>query len=149
MEIVRAIRNARSEYTVKPGQAIAAAFAAGDQEALLREQAETLCSLARLDPDQVSIAGRLDAPAQALTLVTGAVTTYLPMSGLVDLNAEQGRLRKELAETEAQIARSQSLLAGPFAQRAPADVVQRERDKQADLHARGERLRARLAALAA
>ncbi|PKO20677.1 MAG: hypothetical protein CVU38_18815 [Chloroflexi bacterium HGW-Chloroflexi-1] len=147
MGIVRAIRNARSEYNVKPGQAIAATFAAGDQVVLLREQADALCSLARLDPARLIIADRLEAPAQALTLVTGAVTTYLPMSGLVDLDAERERLRKELAETEAQIARSQGLLAGPFAQRAPADVVQREREKQADIQARAERLQARLADL--
>ncbi len=33
MDIVRAIRNARAEYDVKPGQAIAATIAAGDSRA--------------------------------------------------------------------------------------------------------------------
>jgi len=52
-----------------------------------------------------------------------------------------------LAEADAQIARSEQLLAGPFVQRAPANVVQRERDKQAELRARAARLRGRLADL--
>jgi valyl-tRNA synthetase len=115
---------------------------------LLRDQAETICSLARVDPQRLTIAGQLTAPPQSLTLVTGAVTTYLPLAGLVDLEAERARLAAELTETEAQISRSESLLAGPFAQRAPANVVQRERDKQTGLRERAARLAQRLTDLA-
>jgi valyl-tRNA synthetase len=147
MDIIRAIRNARAEYNVQPGQGIPAAISAGDKEALIRDQAETICTLARIDPARLTIGGHLAAPSQALTLVTGAVSTYLPLAGLVDLAAERTRLGKELVETEAQITRSEQLLAGPFAERAPANVVQREREKQADLRTRAERLRHRLADL--
>jgi len=59
------------------------------------------------------------------------------------------RLGKELADTESQIVRGRNLLDGPFAQRAPTNVVQRERDKLAELEARGARLRERLAELSA
>ena len=148
MDIIRAIRNARAEYNVQPGQGIPAAISAGDKEALIRDQADTICTLARIDPARLTIAAHLDAPSQALTLVTGAVSTYLPLAGLIDLAAERARLGKELADTEAQIARSEQLLAGPFAERAPANVVQREREKQADLRTRADRLRDRLADLA-
>jgi len=79
--------------------------------------------------------------------VAGNVTTYLPLSGLVDLAAEVQKLGKELAETEAQIERSLGLLSGPFAQKAPAAVVQRERDKLAELQERAGSLRKRLADL--
>jgi valyl-tRNA synthetase len=65
----------------------------------------------------------------------------------VDFEAERGRLARELAETEAQITRTEGLLQGPFAQRAPATVVQRERDKLGELEGRSARLRARLAEL--
>ena len=144
MDIIRAIRNARSEYNVQPGQTIAAAIAAGERQSLLLDQAETICVLARVDPARLTIAAHLEAPAQSITLVTGTVSTYLPLAGLVDLAAERGRLAAELKETEGQITRSEQLLAGPFAQRAPANVVQRERDKQAELCARAARLRDRL-----
>jgi valyl-tRNA synthetase len=82
-----------------------------------------------------------------LTLVTGLVTTYLPLADLVDFEAERKRLAKELADTEAQIGRTQGLLQGPFAQRAPANVVQRERDKLGEMEGRAARLRERLADL--
>jgi valyl-tRNA synthetase len=147
MDIIRSIRNARAEYNVQPGQSIPAAISAGDKEALIRDQAETICTLARIDPARLTIAAHLDAPSQALTLVTGALSTYLPLAGLIDLVAERTRLGKELADTEAQVARSEQLLAGPFAERAPANVVLREREKQAELRNRADRLRNRLADL--
>jgi valyl-tRNA synthetase len=147
MDVIRAIRNARAEYSVPAGQLIAAAITAGGKAALIRDQSEVICALARVDPARLTIAGHLDAPAHALTLVTGAVSTYLPLAGLVDLAAERTRLSKEVADIEAQIVRSEQLLAGPFAVRAPANVVQREREKQADLRERAERLRERLADL--
>jgi len=147
MEIIRAVRNARAEYDVKPGQQIAAHISAGTHEALVRDHADILCALARLDPARLTIAEQLPAPAKALTLVTGGVTTYLPLADLVDFDAERKRLEKDLAETQAQIARSQNLLAGPFAQKAPAAVVEKERAKLAELLTRAERLRTRLGEL--
>jgi valyl-tRNA synthetase len=148
MSIVRAIRNARADYDVKPGHGIPAMISAGEREGLLRDQAEVLCALARLDPAQFTVAYHLDAPAKALTLVAGNVATYLPLSGLVDLAAEKQKLSRELGETETQIERGRELLAGPFAQRAPAAVVQREQDKLAALLERAASLRKRLADLA-
>ncbi len=144
MDMVRAIRNARAEYDVKAGQPIQATIVAANQVSLLQTQADILCTLARLDPGRLTVATHAEAPDKALTLVTGPVTTYLPLADLVDLDAERTRLRKELADAEAQIARSESLLSGPFAQKAPAAVVQREHDKLAELGSRVDRLRSRL-----
>ena len=56
MDIIRAIRNARAEYNVQPGQGIPAAISAGDKEALIRDQADTICALARIDPARLTIA---------------------------------------------------------------------------------------------
>ena len=147
MDMVRAIRNARAEYDVKAGQPIQAVIVAADQVSLLQTQADILCTLARLDPTRLTVAAHAEAPDKALTLVTGPVTTYLPLADLVDLDAERTRLSKELADAEAQIARSEGLLGGPFAQKAPAAVVQRDRDKLGELGSRVDRLRSRLADL--
>jgi valyl-tRNA synthetase len=79
--------------------------------------------------------------------VSGGVTTYLPLSDLVDLAAERARLTRELAETENQITRSDALLQGPFAQRAPANVVAGEQEKREQFVQRAARLRERLSGL--
>jgi valyl-tRNA synthetase len=147
MELIRGIRNARAESGVQPGRKITAVIAAGDQLKMLQSQRDLLVWLARLDPETLTIERALEAPEQAVTLAFGAVTCYLPLAGMVDLAEERARLGRELAELNEQIKRSEDLLAGPFAERAPAHIVQRERDKLAELRATRETVSQQLAAL--
>jgi len=144
MALIRSIRNRRAEYDVTPGKRIPALIAAGDAARWLDEQRSVLCALAKLDPDQLAIQPTIQPPAQAATIVVGETICYLPLAALVDLEAERARLARELAGVEARIARSESLLAGEFAQKAPAHVVQRERDKLADLQTEQAKLKERM-----
>jgi len=144
MELIRSVRNVRAEYNVEPGRRIPALFAAGPWAGLLRQQRAILASLAKLDPEGLVIEAEMEPPDQAATVVVGDVVGYLPLAGLVDLEAERARLSKELADVEARIARSEGLLAGEFARKAPPHIVQRERDKLADLEATRRQLQERL-----
>jgi len=149
IEVIRGIRNARAEYNVEPGRRIPAVIAAGDKVALLQEQRLLLTTLAHLDDSQLILVPALEEkPRQAATVVVGAVEIYLPLAGLVDLEAERARLSKAIARVEAEIARSEGLLNNEkFMSRAPADVVQRERNKLVELREEHTRLAQRLAML--
>jgi valyl-tRNA synthetase len=57
-------------------------------------------------------------------------------------------LEKELANLEQQIKRVNGLLNSPFAQKAPEAVVQKERDKLAQLNASHTEVKERLASTA-
>ena len=131
-EIVRAVRNLRSEKKVAPGKRIPVMIAAGDQFPVLQGQAASIQSLATIDAAQFQLAAQLaEKPQNAVTLVVSGVEIYLPLAGLVDTAAEHTRLSKELAEIESQIERLAALVDGPFGQRAPAAVVDKERQKLA------------------
>jgi valyl-tRNA synthetase len=149
MDAIRAIRNARAEYNVEPARRIVAQVAAGEKSDLFSAQRDVLVELARLDPNSLRIAqSLLDEPEQALTLVIGGVEIYLPLAGMVDLDAERARLAKELARIEDGVARSQKLLSNEgFTAKAPAEVVQKEQDKLSGLEDQAEKLRDRLEAL--
>jgi valyl-tRNA synthetase len=150
MDLVRAIRNARAEHDVKAGHRIAAVIAGGDQAELLRQQAPIIAALAHVDPARLQIESTLEEkPERAVALVVGAVECYLPLAGLVDIDAERARLTKELDDVAAQIARLEKLLANEgFLTKAPAHVVDGERTRLADLQERQVRLQARLDELA-
>ena len=135
MELIRGIRNARAESQVQPGKRITAEIAGSGHTEMLKQESQVLIRLARLDAETLCIEPDMEAPDQAAMLAFGDVTCYLPLAGMVDLEEERGRLQSELENLEQQIARSEGLLNGPFAQRAPENVVQRERDKLADLQA--------------
>jgi valyl-tRNA synthetase len=138
MELIRGIRNARAESGVEPGRRITALMAAGKHAGMLAEQRELLAWLARLDGETLAIERSLPAPEGAVTLALGEVSCYLPLAGMVDLAEERGRLQRELAELDAQIERSEGLLAGPFAARAPEAIVARERARLGELRATRE-----------
>jgi valyl-tRNA synthetase len=130
MDVVRAIRNLRAEKQVKPGHKIAATVSAGKHTSTLQSQAAALAALSNVRADALTIVESLDAkPEGSTALVVGSIEIYLPLSELVDVEEERGRLKADLAEIEGQIARLENLLSSPFAEKAPADVVQKEREK--------------------
>jgi valyl-tRNA synthetase len=147
-ELVRRIRNARAEHGVEASRYIPALIAAGEKLALVESQRPILAALARLDKDELTIAAGATPPAQAITLALGSLTAYLPLAGMVDLAAERTRLEKEEGELLQQIERLTALLNGPFAEKAPAAVVQKEREKLTGLEAGQREIRERLDALA-
>jgi len=148
MELVRAIRNARAEKSVEPKRRIAAVVNAGDALDLLSGQRDVLAAMARLDLAQLEISRTLSvAPAESVPLVVGGVEAFLPLAGLVDRTVEADRLKRELAEVTAQIDRLQALLAGPFADRAPAEIVAKERERMVSLQASQAKLEAQRKAL--
>jgi valyl-tRNA synthetase len=148
MEIVRAIRNLRAEKNVPPGRRIPAILVGGDRAGFLQEQAATIAALAQLEAQTLEIvASRPEKTEDQVALVVGPVEIYLPLGGLVDITAERARLEKELQEAESQVRRLEGLLAGPFAEKAPPQVVQKERDKLAGYRDTLERLKIQLESL--
>lgn len=146
-ELVRQIRAVRAENGVEPSKFVVATIAAGDKAGFYESQRSVLAFLARLDEEQLVIAADAAAPDNALTIALGDVACYLPLAGLVDLGKERERLDKEIGNLAQQIERVSKLLASPFAQKAPEAVVQKERDKLAELRATHQELGERLAAL--
>jgi valyl-tRNA synthetase len=148
MELIRGIRNARATQQVAAGQSIPATITTDDNDkiALLADNLDWLAPLARLDANQLTIQ-QTSKPANqqthpTTTVTAGSFTCYLPM---MDRTAERERMEKELERLTERIARSKALLAGEFSQRAPAEVVARERAKLADLSRQRAEIQARLA----
>jgi valyl-tRNA synthetase len=160
MDIITGIRNARAEAirdapeSVKKemtGRRIEAYIAGGSRAAMLRQEADTIVRLARLDPDRFHIEESLSPeqkPGRAVTLVVGEAEVLLPMAGLVDLGSERKRLQAEADAAAAEIERTRNTLSNEqFVSRAPQQVVQRERDKLAAAQERLAKLNERLASL--
>jgi valyl-tRNA synthetase len=144
-EIVRAIRNLRNEKNVVPGKRLAAIFSSGDRFELLDQQSAVIASLAALDQSQVSNHQSLqDKPRDSISLVVGSVEIYIPLAGMVDLAEEKTRLEKELKEAVSHIERLEKLLASDFANKAPAALVQKERDKLAGYRDTAGKIKAQL-----
>ena len=142
MDAIRAIRNARAERNVEASKKLASMIISAEKSALFESHRAELSFLARIDADALYVADHLDAqPQGALPVVLGTATIYLPLAQMIDVAAERERLGREQKEVTSQIERLTKLLSSDFAHKAPAPVVQRERDKLADYLARVEKLK--------
>ncbi len=145
-DVVRAIRNLRAEKNVKPGLKLAAIVVEGrEREGLYDSLKRELATLAGLDENRITVYADLKSkPEGHIALVAGSVEIYLPLAELVDPAEERARLEKELAEAQAQIARLEKLLGSDFAIKAPAAVVQKEKEKLTAYKDTAEKIKAQL-----
>ena len=131
---VLAVRNARGEMDIAPGRRIGVRLQGGDARDAQRvaEHRTLLESLARLEgftwlePDAPTPPG---AAAFA-----GALKILLPFEGTVDLAAERARLEREIAKRVRDLGQVEAKLANEaFVARAPAPVVEKQRERAAEL----------------
>ena len=139
MDVIRSVRARRAEMNVPPSKkaaltivtAAGGVFAGG--EAHLKRLAGASSVTVRAD-DLADAAGMV-------CCVTHAAKAYLPLAELVDLEKEKARLEKELKKHSAELEKLNAKLGNPgFVNKAPAHVVEAERD-------RAEKLRSLLAKL--
>jgi valyl-tRNA synthetase len=138
IQAVTVIRNIRGEMRISPAQTLTAVVKAAAAEApLLRAHAGLIETLARA---RVTIDPAATRPRASALGVAGNSEIYVELEGLVDLGAERQRLEKEIKRAADAIAFTRGKLARPdFTERAPAEIVDKEREKLAEqeaLHAK-------------
>ncbi|MHC4985170.1 MAG: valine--tRNA ligase [Planctomycetota bacterium] len=129
-ELVRHIRNVRKEHDVPPSKSVDALVEASGAEAdLITANADLLQSQAQLAAISAGIA---PADGSAATVTVGGIRLHV--LGVVDREAELGRLTKQRDQLAKGIAGIEKKLASEgFLAKAPEDVVQRERERLTEL----------------
>ncbi|MCB1670170.1 MAG: class I tRNA ligase family protein, partial [Pseudomonadales bacterium] len=146
--VIVAIRNIRGEMDISPARAIPVLLRNGsDQDRqLLEENVQYLTRLAKLE--SIEWLGASSEIPPAATQLHGELEILVPLAGLIDVSAEVARLEKEIAKLQAVLEGINRKLANDkFVANAPADVVAREREKQAGQQAALNSLLDKLATL--
>ncbi|MHB8574168.1 MAG: class I tRNA ligase family protein, partial [Dehalococcoidia bacterium] len=145
-DAVRAARNIRAEKGVDPKRFVEGFIVVEESElrALLAARGELIEALGRLRP--LHVVASADAPSHGVARdVLEASTVLLPMQGMVDLDAERGKLRKELDAAQSQEQRLVSQLGNAgFRVKAPAQVVGKLEDDLRALRGKVSTLKATL-----
>ena len=146
---VLAVRHVRGEMDLASGRRIAVRLQGGDPLDARRVDAhrELLLGLARLD--------RIDwldpdaPPPPGAAAFAGALKILLPFEGTVDLAAERARLEREIEKRVRDLGQVEAKLANEaFVTRAPAPVVEKQRERAAELGRAVGRLRDQVERLA-
>jgi len=134
MEITREVRNIRSNYNIPPGERLPLTLRTSTpaHDAVLQVCEEYLTNLARLS--RLTRGRQVTTPEMAASALVRGIEVYVPLEGLVDLAAERGRLNRELAKVNESLERvNRKLTNTDFLDKAPAEVVSRQRATQAEL----------------
>ena len=127
MEVIKAVRARRAEMNVAPSRKaeLTVVTELGD---VFSKGIPFFQRLASTTEAEITT----QAPAAIdglVSLVTADAKLYIPLAELVDLDAERGRISKELEKKQKYLAGIQSKLANEkFVSKAPEAVIQRERD---------------------
>jgi valyl-tRNA synthetase len=146
-ELVSTVRNLRAEYEIAPGKRITLRVAGepADLRAVLETSRRALLDLARVEV--LDFGGPQDEVGATAVLRSGA-ELFIPLADVIDLDRERGRLRKEIERLDAQSRATEAKLGNEkFTARAPADVVEREREKLQSYTEQRAKLASKLEAL--
>ena len=148
--VVQGVRRIRSELNLPPGKLLQVLLQAGDQSDRQR-QARFATVLAQLGKIQSLEWVDADADtAQCAVSLVGDLKVLIPLKGLVDVEEELARLRRQLEKEQKELQKSASKLGNArFVENAPADVVELERQRLASHQAHEQSLRAQIEQLEA
>ena len=130
MDVIRAVRNRRSEMNVPPSRKTHL-YIATAAEKVFQEGAPIIERLAFANGVEIGPAFEIEG---AVNIVTSGAKAYIPMDELVDKKAELARLTKELESAQKQYATTQQKLSNEkFLSKAPENVVEGVRQNAAKL----------------
>jgi valyl-tRNA synthetase len=140
MDVVRAVRNIRNKMQMAPAvRPVAHVRTEADRAAVLAAAEGLVQRLAGVE--RLTAGPEVEKAPHSATEVVAGAEVYVPLEGLIDLEAERKRLEDRITKERAFLGGIEKKLANPsFVERAPVEVVERER-------ARADEARATLAAL--
>lgn len=154
-ELVSTVRSLRKTYGVGEGAPVRLVLrgAPADVRASVEASRVHLEGFARIEDVTFEEAGGAAASAGvagAAAVLKDGTELFLPLEGLVDLERERARLASEIERLGGQLAASEQRLANEqFTERAPAEIVEREREKARSFRDQRDKLQGQLQALGA
>jgi valyl-tRNA synthetase len=143
MQLNRGVRRIRSEMNIAPGKPLPVTLhnLTEDERDIIEQTATCSIAIGRMESIIFTAEGE-NIPESATALVGENGTLHIPMAGLIDKDAELKRLDKDIAKTEKELESRNKKLANPnYVEKAPAEVVNKERDRVSELESALARLR--------
>jgi len=149
-EVIRSVRNLRAEARIAPQQQIPRAVLSvhNDEKLALIRSSEALIKLLTKAEKLEIMDSSADKPQKSLASVLDDVQIYLPVGDLLDVDKEIQRLNNDLSKIEKDIEKGKAKLANPqFIERAPEEVIRKEKETLADNETKRERIKENLSSL--
>ena len=149
IQAIRAVRNTRAQLHIPAGQRLEAVVETNGMQNTIEEEAEVIRALSRVEPLRIVSSNSAEPEhPRGITLVVNPLVVRLPLEGVVDLSAEEKRLRAELDGAVKNLKRVETLVSNPnFRAKARPDVIENEEERFQSLTEQTKRLEEILAQL--
>ena len=150
MGVILGVRRIRGEMNIAPSKPLPVLLHhGGDRDRTYLERHRRFVeNLARVE--SVTWLEPKDVAPESATALVGEMQVLIPLAGLIDKAAESARLGKEIERLRRELERAEAKLANPsFVDRAPAEVVLKEKDRVTELRGSIEKLEGQLARIRA
>ncbi|MBE9560533.1 MAG: valine--tRNA ligase [Proteobacteria bacterium] len=131
---VSGVRRIRSEMDIPPGKPLSLLLqnATDNDKTLYADNQIFIETLARIERSRWL--GKKDEAPESATALVGEMKILIPLAGLIDKDAELARLEKEIGKIQANVDKTTAKLINKnFVDKAPAAVVEKERERLAEM----------------
>ena len=145
MEVITAIRNVRGEINIAPSLALQVQVQSEDNQTrqILANHQDLIINLARLSSLAIENIGQ--RPKSSATAVVSKASIFVSLEGIIDFAKETNRLEKEIKKLTAELTTVAKKLGNEgFLSKAPADVIEKVRQKQSALLEKQQKIQANL-----
>lgn len=145
MEVIAGIRNVRGEMNIGPALALQVQVQSEDNQTrqIITDHRDLIINLARLSSLAVENTG--SRPKSSATAVVNSASIFVSLEGIIDFAKETNRLEKEIKKLAAElITVAKKLKNDGFLSKAPAEVIEKVRQKQSALLEKQHKIQANL-----
>ncbi len=142
IEVITSIRNLRAQWNIKPSDLVRCYFVTPSKEetALINDNTAIVMKLAQLS--EISINQKQKTMKNVATAVVGPIKCYLPLGDYIDVQEEKQRILNQMNEQERFVkGLSERLTNEGFLQKAPPDVVEKEKERLTSLQNKVQELK--------
>lgn len=144
-DLIRSVRNSRAEVNVAPSKPITILIKTADSELETFFKANENYIRRFTNPEQLEISSSIAAPELAMSAVITGAEIFLPLADLLNVEEELARLDKELVKWQKELDMVGKKLSNErFIANAKPEVVEKEKEKQADYQAKYDATVARI-----
>ncbi|MDX6152081.1 valine--tRNA ligase [Marinococcus sp. PL1-022] len=144
-EVIRSVRNTRAEMNVPPSKAVPMSLKPSNSQASERLERGRDYIVRFGNPETLTIDAAMEAPEKSISHVLSGAEIFLPLEGLINVDEEIERLQREKDKLDKEVERvTKKLNNEGFVSKAPAHVVEEEKEKQKDYEQKREKVTARM-----
>ncbi|UCG03218.1 MAG: valine--tRNA ligase [Candidatus Heimdallarchaeota archaeon] len=144
IDLIHEIRRIRAVFNVGLTRKIPLQIQADDSITLFENTKEEIIALAKIDPEKLTVSSELEQPKRAARVVIHEITAYIPLEEIINLEEEKEKVKKRLNNVKQKIHQINAKLSGPFSQKAPKDIIEKEKEKLNELDSKKSQLEEQL-----